>query len=385
MKSETKKTMRTFLKQNFYPILTNALGWRTNRKIVVIESDDWGSIRMESKQAYDYFLKKGLPVDQSPYNRYDALECSSDLDELFQALMSVKDKTGKPAVITANNVVANPDFEKIIKSGFQQYSYEPFTQTYDRYPQHSNSFKTMKEGLSAGVFYPQFHGREHLNIKRWMQALQDNDIFAHEAFKHNMFSLHYSNKPEYINEFMDALDFDSPSECVDLQTVIIEGARLFETIWGFPSESFMANCYIWSSELEPVLHQSGVNFIQGAFIQLEPKAIKGRVYKKKYHYLGQKNRIGQRYLIRNVMFEPSQNLSIDWIRVAMNEISLAFMWHKPAIISSHRLNYIGFIDPENRKKNVALLKRLLLDIKRKWPDVEFMTSVQLGEIINKNN
>ena len=33
--------------------LVNSKGWRTNRKIVVLESDDWGAIRMSSKEAFD--------------------------------------------------------------------------------------------------------------------------------------------------------------------------------------------------------------------------------------------------------------------------------------------------------------------------------------------
>jgi hypothetical protein len=218
-----------------------------------------------------------------------------------------------------------------------------------------------------------------------MCALQENDKFAREAFAHNMFSLHYSSNPVYKNEFMDALDFDSSVESMELQKNVIDGAHLFESIWGFPSKSFMANCYIWSSDLEPVLKAAGINYLQGSLIQLEPKAIKGRFYNKKYHYLGQRNKSDQRFLIRNVLFEPSQDPTIDWVNKAMHEISLAFMYRKPAIISSHRLNYIGFIDPLNRKKNLAFLKYLLISITNKWPDVEFMTSVQLGDLITTND
>lgn len=41
----------------------NLSGWKTNRKIIVIESDDWGSIRMPSKEVYELFLSKGFPID----------------------------------------------------------------------------------------------------------------------------------------------------------------------------------------------------------------------------------------------------------------------------------------------------------------------------------
>ena len=61
----------------------NLLGKRVNTKIVVIESDDWGTIRMSSKEAFNSLLKKGYPVDQCPYNKYDALESNQDLEMLF--------------------------------------------------------------------------------------------------------------------------------------------------------------------------------------------------------------------------------------------------------------------------------------------------------------
>jgi len=54
---------------------------------------------------------------------------------------------------------------------------------------------------------------------------------------------------------------------------------------------------------------------------------------------------------------------------------------KPALISSHRLNYIGYIDENNRKKNLRQLKTLLSEVIKRWPDVEFLTSDQLGETI----
>ena len=42
MRSRAKNALRN---------LSNLPGWRTSRKIVVIESDDWGTIRMPSNKA----------------------------------------------------------------------------------------------------------------------------------------------------------------------------------------------------------------------------------------------------------------------------------------------------------------------------------------------
>ena len=101
--------------------LVNIQGWRTNRKIVVFESDDWGSIRMPNKQAFDNLLNKGVPVNKSSYCLYDNLCSVEDIELLFNVLRKHKDSLGKKPVITANVVVANPDFKKITETNFGNY------------------------------------------------------------------------------------------------------------------------------------------------------------------------------------------------------------------------------------------------------------------------
>ena len=54
---------------------------------------------------------------------------------------------------------------------------------------------------------------------------------------------------------------------------------------------------------------------------------------------------------------------------------------KPATIITHRVNYIGFLETGNRNQNLNLLKILIQTILKKWPEVEFMTSPELGQII----
>ena len=103
------------IKKGILSNIANIPGWRTNRHIVVIESDDWGSIRMSSLENFNRMLKAGMPVDKSHYNLYDALECNDDLVALMETLSKFKDVTGRPPVFTGVNVVANPDFEKITR------------------------------------------------------------------------------------------------------------------------------------------------------------------------------------------------------------------------------------------------------------------------------
>ena len=95
--------------------LINVPGWVTSKKIVVIESDDWGSVSMPSLEAYNRLLAAGVPVDKSSFTQFDSLESEEDLNELFNVLTKYRDFKGNHPCITACAVVANPDFDKIAK------------------------------------------------------------------------------------------------------------------------------------------------------------------------------------------------------------------------------------------------------------------------------
>ena len=99
---------------------------------------------------------------------------------------------------------------------------------------------------------------------------------------------------------------------------------------------------------------------------------------------GEINDFGQYSLVRNCVFEPSQHAAAhDNVSECLKGIENAFFWHKPAIITAHRLNFIGFIDPKNRQRNLKQLRDLLKTILKRWPDVEFMTTVELGDLIEE--
>jgi hypothetical protein len=87
------------------------------------------------------------------------------------------------------------------------------------------------------------------------------------------------------------------------------------------------------------------------------------------------------YQVRNVVFEPTFKENFDSVSYALNQIKTAFFWNRPAIISSHRVNFCGHIDPKNREIGLSSLKMLLKKIVQSWPDVEFMSTVDLGALI----
>ena len=371
------------IKTSFQVKLRNLKGWRTERHIIVIESDDWGSIRMPSREVYDKLLKAGIKVDHCPYNRFDSLESNTDLEELFNILREFTDSHSKHPVITANVVTCNPDFLKIRASNFKEYYYELYSETLKRYSDRNNTLAIWQEGIAEKLVFPQFHGREHLNVNRWMKALQLNLPETRLAFDNELFGLSTNITNEKRRSYLAAFDFDNKNELADHKKIITEGLEIFSKMFGYKSETFIASNYIWHSMLEETLAENGVNYIQGLFAQREPVGDDQNV-KSISHPLGDKNKYGQIYLTRNALFEPAMQSNADPLTSCLNDIVIAFRWRKPAIISSHRLNYIGSIVRENRDQNLKLLHNLIKQILQRWKDVEFMTSDQLGAIIRSD-
>jgi hypothetical protein len=367
---------RTLLKQ-----LSNALDWKTKRHIIVFESDDWGSIRTSNLTALERLTSSGIDLTSLDADRYsynDSLETAGDLSSLFDVLSSVKDCNNHPAIFTAVCVVANPDFEAIKNSGFKRYFYEPITDTYKKYPECEGSFSLMRHGLLAGVFVPQFHGREHLNVTTWMKALQDGHEETLKVFSEGMWGYvnsFYNNRR--IN-YQEAFNFYDPDEIGFLEEILNDGLNLFEKLFGYRAKFFVAPNGTLSNKLERSLSLNGIQFISQAKIQYE--ALEYGKKHRVFHYLGMKNKWNQIYLIRNCFFEPS-SWGTDWVNSCLNQIDSAFSWHKPAIIGSHRVNYVGSLNKSNRRNGLMQLYTLLSSIKNKWPDIEFLTSEQLGSLI----
>ncbi|TLX75666.1 hypothetical protein E9993_08895 [Labilibacter sediminis] len=372
-------------KENLLRNLRNIVGWQSSRKIVVFESDDWGSIRMPSKNAYKRLEQKGLAFDRRDskrFNQYDSLATSGDLENLFELLEGFKDKNGAHPVFTAMSVMANPAFDKIKENGFTSYDYEPFTETLNRYPGCENSFNLWKEGMQKGLFVPQMHGREHLNVFSWMNALKAGDKDTLLAFEEGLWSFVPDKKKLANTYFQQAFALKDIAEIEEQREILKTGLDLFVQFFGYRATYFVPPNGVLNNALNSTLVKNGIKLRSTTKIQKEP--VGEGTFKKRLHYLGQKDRNGLTYIIRNCTFEPS-NTKIDWVDNCLKEIEASFKWNKPAIIGSHRVNYIGAISKDNRSNGLNQLNELLTRTLKAWPDVEFMTTAQLGDLMLKKN
>jgi hypothetical protein len=163
---------------------------KTRDKILIIESDDWGSIRTKSLGYRDKLNQISSEIRNDCYTQLDNLADSDDLNALYEVLNSVKDRKGKPACITVNVCTANPDFDRIKKNDFEQFYYEPFTESIKKI-HGSQVWSLWQEGIKKGLIKPQLHGREHLHSLQWMDELRAGNRELLKAFELESFGIPY--------------------------------------------------------------------------------------------------------------------------------------------------------------------------------------------------
>lgn len=361
----------------------NIRGWTGKQKILCLAFDDYGNIRLSCRKALNAILKKA-DGRISRFDYFDALDNRKDFELLFEVLKSVRDKNGNPAIITAYAVPCNVDFIESLKN--KEYRPENLDQTYFRLslsePEHyAGAFELMKYGVSNGLLHPQFHGREHLNVNLFNALLAaDNPTVIENLLNKSMVAL--PTHKDFPNvKCTEAYAFWDENEIELHKQIIEDGLKQFEKVFGLRPTTFTPP----AMKLHPSLYQ----FLEEKGILAINKAREGKIHLGYGKYFQERNitgiQSGQNHvtIVRNCMFEPNIN-DVDWVNFTFNQIKAAFFWRKPAIISSHRVNFCGHIDPSNRERGLSALSSLLKKIVKTWPDVVFMSIENLAlKIINQ--
>lgn len=360
----------------------NLVGWRTKRKILVISVDDYGAVRISTKEARNRLNQAGFPA-RNRFDALDTLETKQDLEMLFDTLRSVEDQTGRPAIFTPFAVPCNINFEKIAKTGYKEYYYELLPETYHKLSaidphSYAGAWELWKEGIETGLLKPQFHGREHINIKVFEEKLRMQDPELLTCLENRSFPSISDSGYKTISP-LAAFDFWTFEENERFHSIIKDGLNQFENVYKYQATNFAPPSYSIHSKLYQTLKKEGIRFVDTALVANEHQG--NGTYKRKINYTG-KGDEGLHLVVRNVVFEPSADRDIDWPSYAMQQIEAAFRWHRPAIISSHRVNFCGHIDPANRREGLRALKELLERVTTRWPEVEFMAADELGRLID---
>lgn len=365
--------------------IKNIWGWKTPRKILVISVDDYGNVRLDSQKAREKMDQAGLRT-LSRFDAYDTLETKEDLEMLYEALSSVEDKNGHNAIFTPFALPCNIDFEKMAEENYKMYSYETLPITYEKLSakdavSYAGTWDLWNEGVSQGLLVPQFHGREHFNVKVFEDKLKKKDKEVLSALRNRSYTSISNSGYNTIN-YTAAFDFWDPSENIKIGEILLDGLDQFKNVFGYNASNFMAPTSKIHESLLPGLKKYGINYIDMNLIHSQHQGF--GTYKKAYNFTGKDLNSDQICIVRNVVFEPTDDRGFDWVNYSLKQIEAAFRWHRPAIISSHRVNFCGHIDPQNRVIGIKALKKLLKKVVEKWPDIEFMSANELGDLISNS-
>jgi hypothetical protein len=338
---------------------------------------------MPGKQVRDKLIEQGIRVDENYFTNFDCLETVAELQDLAETLMKFRDCNGRYPIFTTLNILGNPDFEAIIQSGYNEYFWQHVNHTYLSYGTDSAQIaSTWKAAEDAGVLIPEFHGREHVNVPRWLRGLRAGFPVTRLSCNLHLTGIKPHHAKEEREDYQAAFDIDFPEDIPVINGLLAAGLTEFENYFGRKAKYFVPTNGPVSKQAYPVLKQHGILYLNSSKIEREPMG-NGR-YKKLYRYLGKRIKPDLTIITRNVFFEPSAaDRAGDWVNKTLGDIDIAFRFGKPAIISTHRVNFIGSIDPLNKQRGLSQLERLLKELLKRWPDVEFMSSTELGRIMNK--
>jgi hypothetical protein len=363
--------------KNIFKKITAKMGYQTDKKQILLLSDDWGSVRIKSIADQASLIKKGFKVE-SRFDQFDTLETNEDLELLFEVLIKYKDCNGNHPCMTAVTNVSNPDFKKIKESNFQKYHYETIDATYLRYPNSDKVLKLTHEGIKNKIFIPQSHGREHVQVNWWMSELQNKDSFASKFFENEFFSLgeDYLLNPKRNRGIGASFDVWTNEDLISTKLIAKSSLQIFNELYQYGSKIFTPPAMFYNSIIEDEVVSLGIEWIDVGRVFKEPK-ING---KESYHfnYLGKKRKSGLKVLVRNSVYETNMTSLDNGVGKCLNGIEQAFNLKQPAIISNHRASFVGGIANKNRDNGLQSLDFLLKEIFKKWPDVEFIIATDLN-------
>lgn len=331
---------------------------RIKNNIVVIESDDWGLERALTQEALRW---AALKYGRENFSRWttDALESPEDLCLLFEILDKYKDQFDFPPIITANFITHNIDL-----SNEGKLSFRPLTAGF--HPEMEDVRKLYLEGIKQNFIFPQLHGFCHYNPQEL-----ENFVLSEEAIE--AFRVGFGLVKTTIKGNLSFLHGEITTQNPYVQKHLLMAASTFEKFFGFKSTTFIPPTYLFDIKFMGLLKKINVKYLQAGNRLTDSN-------KRRYFFPPLRKVKGVVWGIRNARLDPHPDYGYNHENT-LNSIKVAFDHHLPAIIDFHRVNFSGRYNKSYRDRTLYELDKLLLGIKKNWPDACFLTSDQLLNLL----
>jgi len=220
-------------------------------------------------------------------------------------------------------------------------------------------------------------------VQPWLEKLQAGNPQLQFAAGYGFVAVaNIRGIPAYAQEFRPEFYFAKKEQKNFLHYSIIEGVKLFEQIFGYTPSSFTPSNSVFHPDFEETVLQTGIPFLVVAHKNPTPGA-NGELAFTNFTFRQKIQKGKLNFYIRNCAFEPTDK-AYRGIDITMKQIASAFRWNKPAIISTHRVNFVGGLQKENRDNGLKELAILLKAIIKRWPDAEFVSTANMLKRLRKN-
>lgn len=342
---------------NFINYLPHYLRKKFNEKYIIIESDDWGLERQLTQEGINW-MKKKFGNDKLTRWSTDSLETSEDISALFDLLDGYKNKFECPPVITANFITHNIDYKED-----EELSFIPISKGFNK---ESEDVRDMyKKGIEEKFIFPQLHGYCHYNVAELKQYFKTEE--GREA-NYEKFLTARSTIRGNLSFLQGEL-----SENNITSGKLKEAADEFKNFFGFYSKTIIPPTFIFDVSLINTLKKNSITLVQSSN-RLQTTA------KKNYRIPYFQKRKGLYWSVRNARLDPHPEYKF-YHEECLDTIGRVFENKSPAVIDFHRVNFAGKFARDYRNKTIQELKLLLDGIYKKWPDVKFIHTQKLNDIL----
>lgn len=322
-----------------------AARWREpvlRHPVLIIESDDWGA---------------------GPLAQADALT------RLTGTLQGIRDRSGRPAVMTLGVILEVPDGPRIATTHCTEYHALPLADA-----RFDAVRAAIQSGIAANVFAPQLHGQCHY----WPPALM-------AAARHIPAVRDWLTAPEPAatedlpaplqSRWVDASCLPSHALTPDAtQQAIATEAADYQALFGSTPQVAVATTFIWNDAVEAAWAQAGVEAIITPGRRATCRNVAGQPGCVDATMLaGEHSFDGQTYLVRDVYFEPALGHAPQRLT---DGLLARTRQGRACLVESHRFNFLLAPDA-----SLAALETGLREALASCPDLRFAAPLELAHAI----
>jgi len=310
--------------------------------VLIVESDDWGA---------------------GPLAQADALA------RLAALLQRVRDRSGRPALMTLGVVLEVPDGARIAATGCTEYHALTLAE-----PRFDAVRAAIQDGTRAGVFTPQLHGQCHY----WPPA-----VLAAAQADGSVRDWLTAPEPAATEDLPSPLqsrwvDASSLPSCALAAEAIREAAAAeaaaYQAGFGRAPQVAIATTFVWNDAVEAAWSQSGIEVIITPGHRATCRNAAGLPDCVDATMLtGERSLAGQTYLVRDVYFEPA-------LGHASQRLVDGLLSHtrqgRACLVETHRFNFLQTLDA-----SLATLEAGLNAALTACPNLRFISPLELVRAI----